>query len=289
VIETPPEGVQGPSTRSDNEPARIRLWLLIIVLTSFYATAGCSESDGDVAPNDTTVAVESTTSTEATGQIAPSSPEGQSGGAQDRDPSSTPGVEGESTAGADPGSPPTEDGGSATTATTGLDAVRTFGDPERGFEFAYPADWYLTTDVSAEGSAGGSPGYAVGVFDPRGAQSGGELLDGILVSVYDLDARVDEGLMPEFRAEVEGLLPQLESRLTDLLVVQPLRDTTLNGLPGFELTVTFTNEGTELRNRMLFVVDGSTEYQLTAQAAAADWQRLQSSFDVVLKTFRSTR
>ena len=174
-----------------------------------------------------------------------------------------------------------------TTKTTVSDTTKTYEDATYKYAFEYPKDWQFTEDVSVEGSAGGSSAKTVGVFDPQGDRKGDTLQNGVAISIYQLTTTVDESLMPAFKDELTSALPGLEAQLADLVTVEPLRDTSINGVPGFETTYTFTSGDKSLRSRMLFLVNGDFEYQITVQSVDGSWQKELPKLNVVLNSFRT--
>lgn len=174
-----------------------------------------------------------------------------------------------------------------TTKTTASDTIKTYEDATYKYAFAYPKDWQFTEDVSVEGSAGGSSAKTVGVFDPKGDRKGDTLQNGVAISIYQLTTTVDDSLMPAFKDELASALPGLEAQLADLVTVEPLRDTSINGVLGFETTYTFTSGDKSLRSRMLFLVNGDLEYQITVQSVDGSWQKELPKLNGVLNSFRT--
>ena len=176
---------------------------------------------------------------------------------------------------------------STSTVPTSAGAIKTYEDATYHYAFDYPKDWQFTEDVSVTGSAGGSSVETVGVFDPKGDRTGDTLLNGLAISIYQLNTTVDESLMPAFKEELLSALPSLEGQLTDPVTVEPMRNTSINGVPGFETTYTFNNGSNTLRSRMLFLVQGDVEYQITVQAVDGSWQEELPKLNLVLNSFRS--
>lgn len=174
-----------------------------------------------------------------------------------------------------------------TTKTTASDTIKTYEDATYKYAFAYPKDWQFTEDVSVEGSAGGSSAKTVGVFDPKGDRKGDTLQNGVAISIYQLTTTVDDSLMPAFKDELASALPGLEAQLADLVTVEPLRDTSINGVLGFETTYTFTSGDKSLRSRMLFLVNGDLEYQITVQSVDGSWQKELPKLNGVLNSFHT--
>jgi len=176
---------------------------------------------------------------------------------------------------------------SATTVASSAAAAKTYEDGTYHYAFDYPKDWQFTEDVSVTGSAGGSSVKTVGVFDPKGDRNGDTLLDGVAISIYQLTTTVGESLMSAFKDELSSALPSLEGQLTDPVTVEPLRDTSINGVPGFETTYTYSSGGKTVRSRMLFLVKGDIEYQITVQSVENSWQKELPKLNVVLNSFRT--
>ncbi len=187
-----------------------------------------------------------------------------------------------------PSGSPATTGGAATTsgpASTAQGSTKPYEDKQYKYGFSYPKNWRLTEDVSVEGSAGGKAAKTVGVFDPKGDRKGDTLQNGVALSVYKLNTVVDGSLMPAFKEELAGVLPELESQLTDVVVVEPLRETSINGIPGFETTYTFADGDKTLRSRMLFLISGDLEYQITAQTVDTSWDETQPQLNIILGSF----
>jgi len=127
----------------------------------------------------------------------------------------------------------------------------------------------------------------VGVFNAKGDRTGDTLLDGVAISIYRLNATVDESLMPAFKDELAAALPNLEGQLTDPVTIEPLRETSINGVPGFETTYTFKSGDKTLRSRMLFLVKGDLEYQITVQSVDGSWQKELPNLNLVLGSFHT--
>lgn len=176
---------------------------------------------------------------------------------------------------------------STTTVAASAGATKIYEDATYHYALDYPKDWQFTEDVSVTGSAGGSAVKTVGVFDPKGDRNGDTLLNGLAVSIYKLNTTVDKSLMPAFKDELSSAMPSLEGRLTDPVAVEALRETSINGVAGFETTYTFSSGGKTLRSRMLFLVKGDIEYQITVQSTESSWQKELPKLKLVLNSFRT--
>lgn len=176
---------------------------------------------------------------------------------------------------------------STTTVVSSAGATKAYEDAAYHYAIDYPKDWQFTEDVSVTGSAGGSSAKTVGVFDPKGDRNADTLLNGVAISIYKLSTTVDDSLMPAFKDELASALPQLEGQLTDMVTVEPLRDASINGVSGFETTYMFKNGGKTLRSRMLFLVKGDIEYQITVQSVDGSWQKELPKLNLILNSFHT--
>ncbi|MHB0979507.1 MAG: hypothetical protein ACYC5Q_05410 [Thermoleophilia bacterium] len=167
--------------------------------------------------------------------------------------------------------------------------TRMYTDPDYGFSLAYPESWKVTVVARAEGGPGGSSVKDVGAFDPTGSSVDGVLLDGLAVSVFPLSVVVNADLLPAFEAEIEDLVAGLRGRLSAVEVVEPLRATTVNNVPGFETTHTFSYKGRRVRSRVVFLAAESIEYQLTAQAVESSWDVSGPALDLLVESFSPGR
>ena len=163
----------------------------------------------------------------------------------------------------------------------------TYTDSGYGFSFEYPSDWQVSSSADANVSGGAAPVAAVTVGDPEGARVDDTGLDIIMVRVYRLNAVVDESLLPEVLAELEPLVASLQAQDPSMVVEQPLTQTSVNGLPGFQFTSTFDWEsGIPMRTTSYFLFSGDTEYQLVVQATQDRWSDNQEVFAAFLSTFQ---
>jgi hypothetical protein len=162
-----------------------------------------------------------------------------------------------------------------------------YTDPDYGFSFGYPADWQLQQGDSSDVTAGGSATVSVGVFDPEGAVADDTYVDLAQVSVYELNVTVDESTMPEIQAEVEQVLGSLEDQTADIQIVEALSETEVGGMPGFEVTYSFSKGSAPVTSTLYFLFDGSIEYQLTLQASTDNWEKNTPVFEALVSSFES--
>jgi hypothetical protein len=176
-------------------------------------------------------------------------------------------------------------GGSGTTSV-GSGDTKTYTDADYGYIFEYPTSWKIQKDTSVDVSAGAASTGGVGVLDPKGAKAGGSYVDLMLVSVYKLTVTVDESVLPQLKSEIESILGSLESQGTDMKVEKPLAETTAAGMNGYNVTYSFTKDGTPCTSTLYFLFDGNMEYQLTTQASNENWPTDQPIFDAMIASFK---
>jgi hypothetical protein len=73
--------------------------------------------------------------------------------------------------------------------------------------------------------------------------------------------------------------------LTTAEIVEPLSAVEVNGVPGFALKYTYAAEGTAVTAVTYFLFNGGHEYQITAQAASADWEKMRDDLEALVSSF----
>jgi hypothetical protein len=146
---------------------------------------------------------------------------------------------------------------------------------EEGFEisFSYPADFELSTDVTADVQAGEEADARAGV--------GLDDENGILVSRYDLNLAVTSANLPEARPQVDALVSQVAGRNTQS------EETEVGGLPALSYPP-FPVESTEVTNRFIIVFDGDVQYQFNCQWTDEHMAEVQDACDLALSTLKQS-
>ncbi len=163
----------------------------------------------------------------------------------------------------------------------------TYTDSEYGFSFEYPSNWQAFAGAETAVGGGAEPVAAVTVGDPKGARAGDIGLDLFMVRVYQLNAVIDESLMPAVLGELEPLVAGLQSQDSSMVVEQPLTQTSVNSIPGYQCTWTFVGQdGTPMRTTSYFLFSGDIEYQLVVQSSEQNWAKNQTVFAAFLSTFQ---
>jgi hypothetical protein len=146
-----------------------------------------------------------------------------------------------------------------------------------------------STSISAAGTAGGKSVFDVGFVDTKGTKVGGEYRDGVVVSVYKLNQTVTDAMLPLVKAELEKILPQLESALGSGSTLRALTEVDLNGVKGFSTSGSYSVDGTKFTAKLYFLINGNLEYEITTQAAEARWQQMQPAFKQIVDSFKATK
>lgn len=180
-----------------------------------------------------------------------------------------------------------EGGGSAAGGGPGGEATgtTTYRNDDYGFTLDHPAAWDETEATSA-GEAGSDAAFSVAFADPDSTVVGDVATDGVQIAVYELTREVAPEEVPKLKAEFQGIVDQMMSSLEGGTIKDPLDAVELNGVPGFGFSYTFTNQGTPVRASVFFLVKGSREYQITAQASTDRWNEIAPELEATAMSFR---
>lgn len=171
-------------------------------------------------------------------------------------------------------------------AGTAEGAVDTYTDADYGYSFSYPAEWALDTEAKAEVEGGIAAANGVSVFDTEGAKAEDYYVNVFQVAVYELSVVVEESMLPDVEPQLESLLAGIAAQDSSWKTLAALSETTAGGLGGFKTTVSHTMDGVPVTSTLYFLFDGSTEYELTVQAATDDWEAGQPAFDAIVASFK---
>ena len=163
--------------------------------------------------------------------------------------------------------------------------TKVYTDLTYGYSISYPGDWRLnngTSDVTAGGQVSGN----VAIYNPEGSKAGDTYVDLALIVVYNLSTKVTDPWAASTQSELESVLTDLQSRTSDVKVVEPLKQTTAGGLKGYSVSYTFTKNGAALHSTLYFLFDGTREYELNEQAAVASWDKTKLQLDKMVDGFK---
>jgi hypothetical protein len=167
-----------------------------------------------------------------------------------------------------------EDEGAKIAASDGGGGAQTYRG--HGVSFDYPVAWQEATSTS-EGGSGADELWRATVAAGR--------LDFVVVSGYRLKRPVTAENLDEFTSEIEGLVRGAVGQAGETVLAGP-EEITVAGLPGAWFRVTGTRDGTPLESRLVFVVDGTAEYEVRCQHTAEKADEIEGGCEQILRTFK---
>jgi hypothetical protein len=174
-------------------------------------------------------------------------------------------------------SSPSSDGGTTT-------STKTYTNDQYGFSITY-SDQFTQGEPVAGTGAGGSSVFDVVFADKDGPVVADRYVDAVQVSVYELAREVEASDVPELKPELQGIVDQMMSSMPGAEVVEELTETEVNGIPGFALKYTYTEEDTPITAVTFFLFSGQYEYQITAQATTEDWATMKEPLEAAVQSF----
>jgi hypothetical protein len=167
-----------------------------------------------------------------------------------------------------------EDEGAKIAASDGGGGAQTYRG--HGVSFDYPVAWQEATSTS-EGGSGADELWRATVAAGR--------LDFVVVSGYRLKRPVTAENLDAFTSEIEGLVRGAVGQAGETVLAGP-EEITVAGLPGAWFRVTGTRDGTPLESRLVFVVDGTAEYEVRCQHTAEKADEIEGGCEQILRTFK---
>ena len=173
-------------------------------------------------------------------------------------------------------------GGSISGSSGG--GTTTYTNDQYGFSFTH-ADQFSEGEPVEGGSAGGSPVFDVVFADKNGTVVSNRYVDAIEILVYELAREVKPAEVPGLKSEVQGVVDELLTSASSATIVAPLKQVTVNGLPGFSFSYTYAESGAELTAVTYFLFKGKYEYEITTQSTSANWAALKGTFEAAVDSF----
>jgi len=165
-------------------------------------------------------------------------------------------------------------GGDGGAAGDGAKAkTKTFEDDRFGITFEYPDDFRLGSVTDVQKTAGGSSTADQGVgLDDDNA---------IFVSRYELATEVTEDNVDAAAAELDGVVGDLVgTKLTG-------RRVDVGGLIAFRYDDVAVTQPAGGQSDLVFLFDGSTQYQLNCQSTAAHRSRMDDACQLAVDTLEA--
>jgi hypothetical protein len=147
---------------------------------------------------------------------------------------------------------------------------------DHGVSFDYPSDWQDFGPASFQVNSGD-----VQWSESFGAQAGS---NGAIVTEYALKKDVSSVSEAALQAELDRLFTSTVDQAGGQLT-QPLSQTTVNGMPGYQVSFTSTTGGVDLTTDMVLVFQGNQQWNIQCQYAAADQQDVRPGCQQIWDTF----
>ncbi len=168
-------------------------------------------------------------------------------------------------------------GGDDGSSTAGQDVG---GDDNRfsdhGVSFDYPSDWQDFGPATFQVNSGD-----VQWSESFGAQAGSS---GAIVTEYALKKDVSSVSEDALQAELDQLVTSTVDQAGGQLT-HPLSPTTVNGMPGYQVSFTSTTGGVDLTTDMVLVFQGTQQWNIQCQYAAAHQQDVLPGCQQIWNTF----
>ena len=146
-----------------------------------------------------------------------------------------------------------------------------YGSAKYRFAMRYPKGWPSTTSGAPAGDTSGAPATSTTWADPKGKQVNGQCLDALQVSVYELTKPATAADVKKHAADFKAIAWGLIKSLPGFAVTDPLKPITLNGSKGFQVTYTYSLQGTPAGAMSYLIPKGRYAYWLTGQASKETW------------------
>jgi hypothetical protein len=165
----------------------------------------------------------------------------------------------------------------------GCGGPKTYTDKDFGFSFQYSAPWTVS-EASADDVLPGSS-KAVNGVNQKGKDAGGDLVyDGFSVDVFEGGSQA-EVTLEDVQAAADSVASEATAADPSVTVTEAPSATTVAGMSGFKLTITFEEQGTKVRVIQYWLLGETAVYALVTQASEETWAQNQAAFDTFLSTF----
>ena len=163
-------------------------------------------------------------------------------------------------------------------------ASRTYTNDQYGLSMTYDdrfAEGQVLTPIS-----GSTAVLEVTFPDPNGpSYDNKHAADQMLITVNELGGEITPA---ELRKTVKKVLAGAADTIAtfpDGKMVQPPKEITINGIPGYSMQFSYSRNGTALTEAFSALLKGHYQYTLTGTAATQDWEALKGKFEAAFQTF----
>jgi hypothetical protein len=146
---------------------------------------------------------------------------------------------------------------------------KTFDADQIGVKFKYSPKFHPIEDIDFGQSAGAKAVAQAGVALDK--------VNAIILSRYDLNARIDKDNLAKFKGEVDNVISQLAGHRVSG------REVEYGGLPGYEYVIDVKNPA-QGQSRMAVLFDQATEYLINCQSTPPDRDDIEAGCRKALDT-----
>jgi len=145
-----------------------------------------------------------------------------------------------------------------------------------GVSFQYPVEWHDLGPASFQVNSGD-----VQWSESFGVEAGSS---GAIVTEYALKKDVSSVSEAALQAELDRLFTSTVDQAGGELT-QPISPTTINGIPGYQVSFTSTTGGTDLITDMVLVFQGTQQWNIQCQYTSRDRQDVEPGCRQIWDTF----
>ena len=155
------------------------------------------------------------------------------------------------------------------------------------FTIRYPLRWISAVHDAKPGDKVVTTLLSWSWADPKGATVGGGLgyVDTLHVSVYAMSKPVGPNDVKKHRAAFVAITASMLKGLPGLKITDPIKPITLNGVRGFQVTYSYTTQGTQIGAMSYLLPKGDYGYWVTGQSSAATWSSAWSKLAPAMASF----
>ncbi len=164
------------------------------------------------------------------------------------------------------------DGDSGSEPTTYQNAIY-------GFELTYNDPLSQTKSTPS-----GIEKYAVAFADKKGAELNDNYVNGVRVSVSELEASVKPAEVRKMKDDMAKIMGDMVTE-NDGEQIGEVEAVEIGGLPGYVIDFTVVEDGEKVRQRMTYLFRKNLLFEFNEQALVGDWDSLEPALVSVTQSF----
>ena len=164
-----------------------------------------------------------------------------------------------------------------------LPQMTSYKDTASGFSFDYPLSWKAGGPISPLTNS--KLVKRVCRLNPSVSLSDGLYTNVVRLYHFRLNRPIDAS---SFNHQERAFERDWQKAEVDVRLVEPWHEVSLGGLSGIEATRVTSYKGQQLVKTDAFLFDGTTEFELEAQATLTTWPSEKATFDAFFRSFRAT-